>query len=525
MLNLATLLENSARTVPDRTALVLGVQRTTYAELDAAARRVAGLLHSRGIGPGDKVALSCPNIAWFPVVYYGILKAGAVVVPLNVLLKGREIAYHLADSGARAYFCFEGGADLPMGEEGWSGFHATAGCEDFFLMTAAPTGHSPIEGAETLASALAGRSADFETVATEPGDTAVILYTSGTTGQPKGAELSHSNLMLNVLTCHKLFGEAEHDVHLIALPLFHSFGQVVQMNAGIASQATLVLLPRFDAPSALALMQRHAVTFFGGVPTMYWALLEAEAPDVDPACISANLRLAVSGGSALPVEIHRRFSERFGVTVMEGYGLSETSPVATFVPRGEQVRPGSIGRPVWGVEVDLVDKDWAPVQGADAIGEIVVRGHNVMKGYHNRPEATAEVMRDGWFRTGDLARRDADGWFSIVDRAKDMILRGGFNVYPREIEEVLLTHPSVTMAAVIGVPHERHGEEVKACVVRAQGATLTEDELIAWCKQEMAGYKSPRIVEFLGALPTNATGKILKRELRDVDGHTPGSGR
>ncbi|WP_326656046.1 long-chain-fatty-acid--CoA ligase [Streptomyces sp. NBC_00385] len=525
MLNLATLLDNSARTVPDRTALVLGVQSTTYAELDAAARRVAGLLRSRGIGPGDKVALSCPNIAWFPVVYYGILKAGAVVVPLNVLLKSREIAYHLADSGARAYFCFEGGADLPMGREGWSGFHATPGCEEFLLMTAAPTGRSPIEGAETLTAALAGRSADFETVATEPGDTAVILYTSGTTGQPKGAELSHSNLMLNVLTCHKLFGEAGHDVHLVALPLFHSFGQVVQMNAGIASQATLVLLPRFDAPSALALMQRHAVTFFGGVPTMYWALLEAEAPDVDPARIAANLRLAVSGGSALPVEIHRRFSECFGVTVLEGYGLSETSPVATFVPRGEQVRPGSIGRPVWGVEVDLVDRDWVPVRGADAIGEIVVRGHNVMKGYHNRPEATAEVMRDGWFRTGDLARRDADGWFSIVDRAKDMILRGGFNVYPREIEEVLLAHPSVSMAAVIGVPHDRHGEEVKACVVRTPGATLTEDGLIAWCKQEMAGYKYPRIVEFLGTLPTNATGKILKRELRDAAGHTPGSGR
>lgn len=525
MLNLATLLENSARTVPDRTAVVLGVQRLTYAELDAAAGRVANLLHSRGIGPGDKVALSCPNLPWFPIVYYGILKAGAVVVPLNVLLKGREIAYHLADSEAKAYFCFEGSAELPMGQEGWSGFNETPGCDTFLLMTATPTEDSPVPGAETLTAALAGMGADFETVATEPGDTAVILYTSGTTGTPKGAELSHSNVMLNVLTCHKLFGEVDHDVHLVTLPLFHSFGQVVQMNAGIASQATLVLLPRFDAPAALALMQRHAVTFFAGVPTMYWALLEAEAPDVDPSLIAANLRMAGSGGSALPVEIHRRFSERFGVTIMEGYGLSETSPVATFAPRGEKARPGSIGRPVWGVEVDLVDKDWAPVQGADAIGEIVIRGHNVMKGYHNRPEATAEVMRNGWFRTGDLARRDSDGWFYIVDRAKDMILRGGFNVYPREIEEVLLTHPSVSMVAVIGVPHERHGEEVKACVVRVPGATITEDELIAWCKEQMAGYKYPRLVEFRAALPTNATGKILKRDLRDANGHAAEAGR
>ncbi|MFD4585989.1 long-chain fatty acid--CoA ligase [Streptomyces sp. NPDC058434] len=522
MLNLAVALENSARAVPDRTAVVLGVQRLTYAELDASARRVAGLLRSRGIGPGDKVALSCPNVPWFPVVYYGILKAGAVVVPLNVLLKGREIAYHLADSEAKAYFCFEGGAELPMGQEGWAGFGETPGCEHFFLMPAAPTEDSPITGSETLTAALAGQSADFETVATEPGDTAVILYTSGTTGRPKGAELTHSNVMLNVLTCHKLFGEIEHDVHLITLPLFHSFGQVVQMNAGLASGATLVLLPRFDARSALALMQRHAVTFFAGVPTMYWALLEEEASDLDLPRIAENLRMAGSGGSALPVEIHRRFAERFGVTILEGYGLSETSPVATFSPRGEKVRPGSIGRPVWGVEVDLVGRDWTPVQGADAIGEIVIRGHNVMKGYFNRPEATAEVMRDGWFRTGDLARRDADGWLYIVDRAKDMIIRGGFNVYPREIEEVLLTHPAVSMAAVIGMPHERHGEEVKACVVLAPGATLSEQELIDWCKEEMAGYKYPRLVEFFAVLPTNATGKILKRELRDVG--TAGTG-
>ncbi|WP_392958163.1 long-chain fatty acid--CoA ligase [Streptomyces sp. LN245] len=516
MLNLAVMLENSAHAVPDRTAVVLGDRRMTYAELDTAARQVAGLLRSRGIEPGDKVALSCPNLPWFPVVYYGILKAGAVVVPLNVLLKGREIAYHLADSDAKAYFCFEGTSELRTGQEGWDGFNETGSCDHFFLLTAAPTETSPIPGTRTLTSALAGRSTEFETAATEADDTAVILYTSGTTGRPKGAELTHANLVLNALTCHKMFGEVGHDVHLIALPLFHSFGQVVQMNAGLAARATLVLLPRFHAGSALALMRHHAVTFFAGVPTMYAALLAEDVPEAERAEIAGNLRIAGSGGSALPVETHRRFEERFGVTVLEGYGLSETSPAVTFTPRGEPARPGSVGRPVWGVEVDLIAEDGTPVKGPDAIGEIVVRGHNVMKGYYNRPEATSEVLRDGWFRTGDLARRDADGWLYVVDRTKDLIIRGGFNIYPREIEEVLLTHPAVSTAAVLGVPHTTHGEEVKACVVLAPGAELTAEELIAWCRERMAGYKYPRLVEFREGLPTNATGKILKRELRDA---------
>ncbi|MET7436993.1 long-chain-fatty-acid--CoA ligase [Streptomyces sp. NPDC004082] len=520
MLNLAVLLESSARAVPDRTAIVLGEQRLTYAELDTAARRVAGLLHSRGIRPGDKVALSCPNLPWFPIVYYGILKAGAVVVPLNVLLKSREVAYHLADSGAKAYFCFEGTPELQMGQEGWDGFGASEGCEQFFLLTAAPDTGSPLAGAETLTAALAGRSADFETVATEASDTAVVLYTSGTTGLPKGAELTHANMTLNALTCQQLFGEAghaqqvEHDVHLITLPLFHSFGQSVQMNAGLAARATLVLLPRFQARAALTLMERHSVTVFAGVPTMYWALLQDEARGVDLPRVAKNLRFAVSAGAALPVEIHRRFDERFGITVLEGYGLSETSPVATFSPHGEKPRPGSIGRSVWGVEVGLIDENGSPVEGPDAVGEIVIRGHNVMKGYLNRPEATAEVLRDGWFRTGDLARRDSDGWYYIVDRAKDLIIRGGFNVYPREVEEVLMTHPAVSMAAVIGVPHGSHGEEIKACVVLAPGAELSEEQLVAWCRETMASYKYPRLVEFRDVLPTNATGKILKRELR-----------
>ncbi|MCK7621639.1 long-chain fatty acid--CoA ligase [Streptomyces sp. RS10V-4] len=517
MLNLATVLEDSARSVPDRVAIVSDEERLTYRQLDAAANQVANLLAARGIVKGDKVALSCPNIAWFPVAYYGILKAGALVVPLNVLLKRREIAYHLADSHARAYLCFEGGADLPLGREGKAAFDDTDGCEHFFLITGGPAAQPgaapPADGPEDLAHALSTRPTTFDTVVTEPDDSAVILYTSGTTGRPKGAELTHANMVFNALSCHRLFGEAEHDVHLVALPLFHSFGQSVQLNGGLASRSTLVLMPRFDARGALALMRRHVVTFFAGVPTMYWSLLGAEISAADASAVAENLRMAVSGGATLPVEIHRTFATTYGVQIREGYGLSETSPVATFCPRGARTRPGSIGVPVWGVEVDLVAPDWTPV-GPGQIGEIAVRGHNVMKGYHRRPAATAEVMRGGWLRTGDLACRDEDGWLYIVDRAKDMIIRGGFNVYPREIEEVLLAHPAVSLAAVIGVPHERHGEEIKAYVVPAPGADLTEDALIDWARSTMAGYKYPRLVEFRDTLPTNATGKILKGELR-----------
>jgi long-chain acyl-CoA synthetase len=515
LLNLSVFLEASARSHPDRDAVVLGDTRLTYAQVDGFANQVANLLVARGIRPGDKVALSCPNLPYFPVVYYGILKAGATVVPLNVLLKGREVAYHLADSDAKAYLCFEGTADLPMGQMGHEGFSETDSCEHFFMITADLAAPSPVEGTQTLAQALADQPGDFESVATEPGDTAVILYTSGTTGQPKGAELSHSNMVMNALTCNRLFESvaSQHDTHLLVLPLFHSFGQTVNMNAGFSTASTLVMLPRFDAGQALGLMQKEDITFFAGVPTMYWGLLNALGEGVDVERIAGNLRRAVSGGSALPVEILKRFKERFGVQILEGYGLSETSPVATFSDPARDPRPGSIGVPIWGIDVRLVDADWKTVESAGEVGEIAIRGHNIMKGYYKRPEATAEVMKDGWFRTGDLARRDDDGFYYIVDRAKDMIIRGGYNVYPREIEEVLLTHEAVSLAAVVGVPSEEHGEEIKAYVILEEGASLTEDELREWCKQQMASYKYPRVVEFAGNLPMTATGKILKREL------------
>jgi long-chain acyl-CoA synthetase len=518
--NLASLLETSARTYPEREAIVFPPtgRRMTYAEVDAVASMVAGFLVSRGIQPGDKVALSCPNLPYFSLVYWGILKAGGTVVPLNVLLKGREVAYHLDDSDAKAYFCFQGTPELPIGQEGHAGFEQTDGCEHFFVITVDPAAASPIEGTETLGQGMNGQAPTFETVATDEDDTAVILYTSGTTGQPKGAELRHRNMRDNALGGEQLFraNAEEPDAYLCVLPLFHSFGQTVIQNGGFAYGGTVVMLPRFEADAALKTMAKEKVTFFAGVPTMYWGLLGAvDDSGVDVKELAANLRVAVAGGSALPVEVHKDFEKRFGVTILEGYGLSETSPVASFSRLGEGVRVGSIGTPIPGVEMKLLQAEsWDEVEdGPDAVGEIAIKGHNIMKGYYNRPEATAEVIHDGWFRSGDLGKRDADGWYYIVDRSKDMIIRGGYNVYPREIEEVLMTHPDVSLAAVIGVPHESHGEEIKAVVILNHGATLTEDELLAWGKEQMATYKYPREVEFVAALPMTATGKILKREL------------
>ncbi|MGH9209541.1 MAG: long-chain-fatty-acid--CoA ligase [Acidimicrobiales bacterium] len=513
MLNLSVLLDDSAREVPERPAVVRGDAVLTYGAVNAAAGQLAGALVAAGVESGQRVALSCPNLEWFPLAYYGILKAGAVVVPLNVLLKPREVAYHLRDSEAVAYLCFAGTSDLPLGAMGYEGFSQVESCHTFVLLPADLMAPSPIEGVPTALEFMSGQPAEFETVATGAEDTAVILYTSGTTGQPKGAELSHANMLLNARMCDLMFPASGPDTHLVTLPLFHSFGQTVQMNGGFYVGSTLVLLPRFTPDAALQLMGIHEVTFFAGVPTMYWAMLGAEVPGLDVEKIASQLRVTISGGSAMPVEVMRAFEDRFGVKILEGYGLSETSPIATFNRLDRPSKAGSVGLPVWGVSVRVVDGDDQDVPTGEQ-GEVVIRGHNVMKGYLGRPDATAEAMRGGWFHTGDVGRLDEEGYLFITDRLKDLIVRGGFNVYPREVEEVLMTHDAVSLVAVVGVPDDRLGEEVKAFVVREADAEVTEAELVAWAKQQMADYKYPRVVVFVDELPMNATGKILKRELR-----------
>jgi long-chain acyl-CoA synthetase len=504
-LNLAAVLEHPARLTPDRIAITCGAQQLTYAELNAAATRVAAGLHALGIRAGDHVALSCPNVPWFPIAYFGILKAGAAVVPLNVLLKPREIAYHLKDSDAKAVLAFEGSADLPIG----------AMVRD----AAAQAGTTLVMVFPQDADALLRDPAGFHPPRREPEDTAVILYTSGTTGHPKGAELTHGNMVSNAVTSHDMFtpafgGGTGQQVALVTLPLFHSTAQTTQMNAALYGGFRLVLLPRFDPAAVLDTFAREGVGMWIGVPTMYWALLDyARASGADVSAREASLRLCVSGGAPMPVELLHAFELTFNVRILEGYGLSETAPVVAFNQLQRPSKPGTVGLPVFGVEVRCVDEHDQALPPGER-GEVVVRGPNVMKGYYGRPEATAEVMRGGWFRTGDIGQFDDDGYLSIVDRKKDMILRAGFNVYPREIEEVLMTHPGVALSAVIGVPDPRLGEEVKAFVVRRPGATVTEAELIAWAREQMAAFKYPRIVEFRDTLPMSATGKLLKRALR-----------
>ncbi len=514
MFNLATILRESAKKLPEKPAIIFNDQSFTYTQLEAVSNQVANGLKAIGIQPGDKVALSCPNLPYFPIIYYGILKVGAVVVPLNVLFKRREIAYHLEDSDAKAYFCFVGTPELPMGQEGWEGFKRVDTCEHFFLITPSFSDASPLEGAQTLGQLIAHQPPTTEMVYRSPEDTAVILYTSGTTGHPKGAELSHSNMFMNAQVVRNMLEAREDDVHLITLPLFHSFGQTVQMNTGIYSGNTLVLIPRFDPGVVLHNLQKHEVTIFCGVPTMYWALLSyPEAEKYNLKKIAQTLRLGVSGGASLPMEVLKQFEQKFNIEILEGYGLSETSPVATFNQLHKERKAGSIGLPVWGVEVKVVDEAGNELPPGET-GEIVIRGHNVMKGYYKRPVETEKVFRNGWFHTGDVGRMDEDGYFYIVDRIKDMIIRGGYNVYPREIEEVLMTHPAVSLAAVIGVPHERYGEEIKAYLVLKEGAKATPEEILAWAKEELADYKYPRLIEIRDSLPITATGKILKKELR-----------
>jgi long-chain acyl-CoA synthetase len=489
MTNLAHNLVVTAERRPDAPAIRLGDEVLSYADLLRRAAGVAGWLRENGQTPGDRVGLMMPNLPAFPIHFYGALLAGAVVVPMNPLLKEREVEYYLRDSGAGFLFVAEG-----LGDEQ----DKAAASTGTRLVEVGTFGLDRVEDGAAIAEPR------------DPEDTAVILYTSGTTGQPKGAELTHANLATNAATTARTLTEVgPDDVVMGCLPLFHVFGLTCGLNAGIAAGACLTLLPRFDGRAALETIAAHGVSVFLGVPTMYSAMLQApDATSFD----ATSLRTCVSGGAALPVEVLRSFEASFGCAILEGYGLSETSPVACFNHPHQVRKPGSIGTPVAGVELKLVDSAGGPVPAGE-VGEIAIRGESLMKGYWGRPDATAEAVPDGWLRTGDLAKQDEDGYFFIVDRKKDLIIRGGYNVYPREIEEVLYEHPDVTEAAVIGLPHAELGEEVAAAVAVREGAEVSHDDLITFVKERVAAYKYPRHLWVVDTLPKGPTGKILRREV------------
>jgi long-chain acyl-CoA synthetase len=511
-LNLAVFLEESAKSKPDKTALILGERSLTFAELNGAARKFANALVSLGVKLGDKVAIMVPNVPQFVIAYYGTLRAGATVVPLNVLLRGPEVAYHLDDSDAVALVAWEG-----FLKDAQRGFEKAEGCENLIIVEE-PGGKGAPGGALGFDGLVADHPANFDMAQTMPDDTAVVIYTSGTTGRPKGAELTHFNLFFNaVYKADKLLELREDDVGIAVLPLFHIFGQTTVMNANVYVGNTVTMVPRFEPEAALRAIQDAGVSVFVGVPTMYQYLLRhPNADDYD----TSSLRLGVSGGASMPVEVLKTFEEKFGVVILEGYGLSETSPGTCFNQSAEQRKVGSIGIPFWGIEVKVFDADDRELPPGEP-GELVVRGHNVMKGYYKRPEATAEAMRNGWFHTGDVATMDEDGYFFIVDRVKDMIVRGGYNVYPREVEEAIYEHPGVAEVAIIGEPHEELGEEVVAVVAMKEGESASEEEIVSFAKERVARYKYPRRVIFMEELPKNATGKILKRELAGLEREAP----
>jgi long-chain acyl-CoA synthetase len=493
MANLSYMLARAAADHGERPAVRLDSRVLTYSQLENAAGRAASLVSSLGVAPGDRVGIMLPNVPAFPVAFYGALGAGAIVVPMNPLLKTLEVAYYLGDSGAKVLFAWHESA-----------VEAAKG--------AAGTGVQVIEVDEPDLHTMLARLAPAPSSGDHASDDdAVILYTSGTTGRPKGAELTHANLTRNAeLTAFEMLNAGPGDVTMGCLPLFHVFGLTAGLNATIAVGGTLTLLPRFDAGKALEIIGRDKVTIFEGVPTMYATMLH----HVDHAgADTSSLRTCISGGAPMPLEIMRGFEQTFGCTILEAYGLSETSPIASFNHPDKVRKPGSIGTPAEGVEMRVVGADGGELPVGE-VGELAIRGHNVMKGYWGKPEATAEAIPDGWFRTGDLVTVDDDGYFFIVGRQKDLIIRGGYNVYPREIEEALHEHQAVAEVAVIGMPHTELGEEIGAAVVLKPGATATPAELRAFTRERVAAYKYPRHVWFVRALPKGPTGKILRREVQ-----------
>lgn len=495
-MNIARNLEHSARLFGDRTALVFEGNSLTYRVLEDRSARLADALQSMGVGRGDRVALFLPNIPAFAEAYYAIQKLGAMAVSLNARSTASEVRFILQDCTARAIFTTEElRSNLPANDlphlahvvicEGDAGSDLSLGA----LMATATAALPAID---------AGRD-----------DAAAILYTSGTTGTPKGATLSQGNVMSNVWSFVHNCGMRPDDRILVPLPLFHCFGQNALLNSGLAAGCTLVLQRAFRPDTALQAVEEEGITMFFGVPTMFLALLDRATPEH-----MRTVRYYFSAAAKLPEEVERRWSLKFNSPVTQGYGLTETSPFASY--NGFlQHRPGTIGTPIENVEMKVVDVTTGTEQAVGELGELVIKGPNVMLGYWNKPVETAQVLQNGWFRSGDIGRMDADGYFHIADRLKDMIDVGGMNVYPVQVENVLYEQGEVAEAAVFGIPDELMGERVCAHVVLKPGSTAGAEQLLGFCRERLADFKVPRVLELVGELPKNPAGKVLKRVLRE----------
>ncbi|MFB6944034.1 long-chain fatty acid--CoA ligase [Streptomyces sp. NPDC056305] len=505
-------LADTAAQRPDRSAVIYESEHFTYGWLWEQARRYASVLRANGVRPGDRVAMLLVDTPQFPVVYFGVLAAGAVAIPLNVMSTASEIDHVLTDADARFLVC--AASLLAQAREAAEPLGTV-------LLTVGPGPAGTVD----LENAAQGTAPIDDSAVREPDDVAVVFYTSGTTGKPKGVMLTHRNILYNVermVTTPYMF--RSDDVLLGCLPLSHGFGQICGMLTGFRAGISIVMMSRFSGREALALMTKHRCTVFMGVPTMYFGLLDAVAQGER----IPRLDRVYSGGSALPVKTLDDVRSVFGCPVYEGYGMTETSCSVAYHYPGLTFRSGTVGVPITGITVGIArpNADRVDLLPVGEVGEIVVRGPNVMAGYLGRPEITAEVLIDGWFLTGDLGRLDGDGYLSVVGRKKDLILRGGYNVYPREIEEILVGHPAVAQVAVIGVPHPVLGEEVWAIVVPARPedvASGSDEEIIEWGKQRLAAYKYPRRVEFTDALPLGSSGKVLKRMLVSKYEQTAGS--
>ncbi|MFD1926857.1 fatty acid--CoA ligase family protein [Sporosarcina siberiensis] len=514
-MNLVSKVRETAVTQPNKAAYHFMGKDTSYAEFDQSVSMFASALQDLGVEKGDHVAFLLGNTPHFLISLYATMRIGATAIPVNPIYTPDEISYIIHNSDAKAVIALD--LLLPLVEQAAGAFPSV---EHYIICETVPETPAKLaalpedlkQKVHSFSGLIATGKPNVEPVDVDGNETAIILYTSGTTGQPKGAMLTHTNIYSNARDIADYLGFSADDRVVATLPVFHVFALSVVVNAPLLTGATVLLQPRFSPAEVFKLVKEQKATVFAGVPTMYNFLYQY--PDGKTEDFE-SVRLSISGGSSLPVSLLHDFEEKFDVRISEGYGLSEASPVTCFNPLDRDRIPGSIGTDIVNVENKVVNELGEDVKDGE-VGELVVRGPNVMKGYYKMPEETEATIRNGWLYTGDMARRDENGYFYIVDRKKDLIIVGGYNVYPREVEEVLFAHRDIIEAAVVGVPDPDLGEEVLAFVVLKEGTSLTKAEVLTYCAARLAKYKIPKHIHFLDELPKNTTGKILKRSLKDL---------